>query len=176
MGGKTESEAKDKFVYFLRETLSCITKDQLTAYQQSKKLFKVWFNPPAKVRLNSNEVRFVSVTQVFNVVKDKEHGGYKAKTQEYSYRFSQDENIASPGILSYHWHPHDFEVRSPHLHVTAVPRVHFPTSRVCLEDFVRLLIDYYDVRPVLADSEWKEILKRNKTAFDKMATWKIKHD
>jgi hypothetical protein len=175
VAGKNESEARDNFVHFLRETLTCITTDYLTAFKQSDKLYKVWFRPPAQVRLNDGGIRIISITQVFNIVRDRERGGHKAKTEEYSYRFSEDSDLASAGIVSYHWHPHEFEVRTPHLHITSVPRVHFPTSRVCLEDFVRLLIDYYDVRPALPDSEWKEILKRNKAAFDKMATWKIQH-
>jgi hypothetical protein len=175
VGGKTEPEARDNFVHFLRETLSCITSNELTAFQESKKLFKVWFNPPARVRLRKGGSSYISVTQIFTVVPDEVGGGFKAKTREYSYRFSRDSDVNSAGIFAYHWHPNDFAIRFPHLHVAEIRRVHFPTSRVSLEDFVAMLIDYYDVRPVLAESRWKAILKKNKLAFEKMATWKIQH-
>jgi hypothetical protein len=175
VGGKTESLAKDNFLGFLRESLNCITDSYLTAFRQSDKLFKVWFDPPSPVTLRNGGRGYVSVTQIFKVVSDKERGGFKAKTREYSYRFSADEDVASPGILAYHWHPHEFEVRFPHLHVTSLNRVHFPTSRVCVEDFILLLIDYYDVKPILKEKDWKRILQKNKAAFDQMATWKIQH-
>jgi hypothetical protein len=87
------------------------------------------------------------------------------------------------GIVAYHWHPDDFSVRDPHLHLRITPnlgypeierkigRAHFPTSRVCLEDFVRLLIDYYDIKPSLHHSAWRRILRKNKAAFGKQASW-----
>ena len=173
MGGRTQPEAKDSFLHFLRETLSCITSDQLTAFQESKKLFKVWFDPPAQVRLRDNSLARISVIQIFTVVPDPQRGGFKAKTREYSYSFSTQADVEGVGLFSYHWHPHDLAVHFPHLHISSVPRVHFPTSRVFLEDFVLMLIEYYDVRPRLPHSEWTAILKKNKSAFNKMATWTI---
>jgi hypothetical protein len=53
-----------------------------------------------------------------------------------------------------------------------VPRVHFPMSRISIERFIRMLIHYYEIEPMMAASEWKPILKKNQEAFDKMATWK----
>jgi hypothetical protein len=35
-----------------------------------------------------------------------------------------------------------------------------------------VLIDYYDIQPILADSVWKAILEKNGGAFEKMASWK----
>ena len=103
------------------------------------------------------------------------NGQFKAKTREYSYRLMEQGDIAARDLVSYHWHPNDSALRSPHLHVAAVPRVHFPTSRVCLEDFIWMLIQYYDVKPRLKLAKWTGILEKNKAAFEKMATWKIKH-
>lgn len=42
-----------------------------------------------------------------------------------------------------------------------------------MEDFVQMLIRDFQIKPKLKDEEWKEILGRNKKAFEKMATWKI---
>lgn len=170
MAGKTEREAADNFLSFLQETVSCVSGQSLSAYQQSKKLYKVWFDPPVQVPTRSGGRLVLSVTQVFGCGPDpRQSGQFKASTREYSYRLE----IGDRELLAYHWHPNDSDLHSPHLHVRVVPRVHFPTSRVCLEDFVWLAIKYYGARPRLKHSEWTAILEKNKKAFDKMATWKI---
>ncbi len=176
MAGKNEKEAADNFLVYLHETLSCITAESLTAYQQSKKLYKVWFNPPTELTTKSGGRLFLSFTQVFVAGPDpKEPGEFKVSTREYSYRLLQRSDVASREVLAYHWHPNDSALRDPHLHIRSVPRVHFPTSRVCLEDFVSMLIKYYGVRPTMKHSEWTAILAKNKKAFEQMATWKIQH-
>jgi hypothetical protein len=38
-----------------------------------------------------------------------------------------------------------------------------------------MLTKYYDVRPRFMYSEWTAILDKNKAAFEKYATWKIRH-
>jgi hypothetical protein len=43
VAGKNEWEAADNFVAYLHETLACITPEKLAFYQQSKKLYKLWF-------------------------------------------------------------------------------------------------------------------------------------
>jgi hypothetical protein len=176
MAGKDEWEAADKFVGYLHETLSCVTVDKLTLFQQSKKLYKVWFNPPTELATRSGAKLFLSFTQVLGAGPDaKQPGEFKVSTREYSYRLMQRSDVASKEILAYHWHPNDSELRDPHLHIRSIARVHFPTSRVCLEDFVRMLIKYYGVRPTMKKSEWTAILDKNKKAFEQMATWKIRH-
>jgi hypothetical protein len=174
VSGKNPSEAIDNFLKFLRESLSCVTAETLIAYQKSSKLHKVFFNPPARVTTQNGGNRFISIAQVFSVTDDlREPGRFKVTTKEYSYVFSDSQASDAHGIVAYHWHPNDFAVHCPHLHVREARKVHFPTSRVCLEDFVALLIDYYQVVPTVSMSQWKRILKKNKAAFDKYATWKI---
>jgi hypothetical protein len=169
-------EAADTFVGFLQETISCISADNLTAYRQSNKLYKVWTQPHFELKTRTGARLFISITQVFSVGPHPTAiGQFKAKTREYSYRLTKREHIDAAEILAYHWHPHDFDVRHPHLHVTRVPRVHFPTSRVCLEDFIEMTIRYFGVRPMMKYSEWSTILDKNKRAFEKMASWKVQH-
>jgi len=146
VAGKTPREAADNFVSFLRETLSCISDHFLSAYQQSEKLYKLYYEPYARVTAKSGDAYLVSVTQIFRTIPHPEQKGqFKATTQEYSYRL-----LAGPGenteILAYHWHPQEPGVNYPHLHLRLYPRVHFPSSRVCLEDFVTLLMRDYGVR------------------------------
>ena len=120
-----------------------------------------------------DEPRTLSISQLFTVVADRVRGGHKVKTLQYDYSLNgPDETGAWMEIVSYHWHPDETDVREPHLHVACVPRVHFPTGRVSVERFIRMLIDYYEIHPILAESVYKEILDRNCGAFDKMASWK----
>ena len=176
MAGRTPREAADNFVSFLDETLSCITGDTLTAFQQSDKLYRVLTNPPLALATTSGERLFLSITQVFGIgLHPIQQGQYKVRTREYSYKLSSQGRVDANEVLAYHWHPNAFDVRHPHLHVRRVPRVHFPTSRVCLEDIVEMLIRYYGVRPRLKHAEWTGILENNKRAFEQMATWKIHH-
>jgi hypothetical protein len=176
VAGKTPKEAADNFVSFLDETLSCVTGDTLTAFQQSDKLYRVLANPAFSLGTRSGARLFLSITQVFSVgPHPTEEKRFKVRTKEYSYRLSQEADVGAREILAYHWHPTAFDVRHPHLHVACVPRVHFPTSRVCLEDVMEMLIRYYGVRPRMKHSEWTAILEKNKKAFEKMATWKIQH-
>jgi hypothetical protein len=163
VAGRNEKEAADNFLGFLHETLSCITAQPLTAFQQSKKLYKVWFNPPAELTTRSGARLFLSFTQVLGAGPDTQKPGeFKVSTREYSYRLLQGIDVASREILAYHWHPNDSALRDPHLHIRSVGRVHFPTSRICLEDFVCMLIKYYGVRPKMMHSEWTAIITKTK--------------
>jgi hypothetical protein len=174
VAGKSPKEAVDNFAAYFKETLSCVSGGHVLVFQESKNLYKITCDPPLKLNKRSGGHLFLIATQTLGTVKDSDNG-FKAKTREYSYRLVSEENIAAPDIVAYHWHPNDSDLRSPHLHITEIPRVHFPTSRVCLEDFIEMLARYYDVRPRLMHSEWTGILDKNKAAFEKHATWKIKH-
>jgi hypothetical protein len=176
VAGKTPKEAAENLIHFLQETVSCISDEWLTAFQQSSKLFKVWTNPPFELKTKSGAMLSISVTQVFAIgPHPTEARQFKAKTREYSYLLSQFDDGTWNEIVAYHWHPNDFAVRYPHLHVRCVPRVHFPTSRVCLEDFIVMAIRYYECKPIGTHAHWSGILEKNKKAFEKLASWKIQH-
>ena len=174
MAGKTPRDAAEYFVRFLRESLSCLSDHYLTAFQQSEKLFKVYYEPYAEVVARNYTNYQVSIVQIFRTVPDlQDEKQFKAKTQEYSYTLLKE----GREIVSYHWHPNDPGVSYPHLHVheKAIKRIHFPTSRVCLEDFILMLFRDYEIRPVVSHAEYKQILEKNKKNFEKWATWKIHH-
>lgn len=170
MGGKNKSEAIDNFCHFFKESLRCLTDAYLFSYQKSANRYLLTYEPPAPLSCKAAD-RVLSITQVFSVCADREYG-FKVKTHQYSYTLSQRENDRWEELVSYHWHPDDTAVREPHLHVACVPRVHFPTARISVERFIRMLIDYYEIKPAIAESKWKPILERNDSAFDRMATWK----
>lgn len=177
MAEKTPKEAAERFIDFLKETLSCISSHFVSAYQQSEKFYKIYYEPYAHLNGRGEKHYALSITQIFRTVQipdgEPNGGWFKAKTQEYSYRLI--EGAQENEIVAYHWHPNDPGVKFPHLHIQVpdLHRIHFPTSRVCLEDFVYLLMRDYEIVPKLSRAACKEILERNKKAFEKMATWKI---
>jgi hypothetical protein len=154
--GKSPKEAIDNFARYFKESLSCVTESWVTAFQESRNLYKITCDPPANLTKRDGGNLFLIATQVLSAVPDPNTAGqFKAKTREYSYRLVAEKSIAAPDIVAYHWHPNDSDLRTPHLHVAAVPRAHFPTSRVCLEDFIEMLIRYYDVRTKRLSKRWQ---------------------
>jgi hypothetical protein len=169
----------------MRETLNCVTDQEFLGYQETDNLNKMLFKTPAVIEDRDGELYYLLVSQTFTVIPNDE-GGFRAHSREYSYVLSTSDDYADHGIVSYHWHPHlDSEVRDPHLHLhierdadtplleRLIPRVHFPTSRVCLEDFIWMLIRYYRIKPL--HTRWRSVLKRNKMAFSRQATWFVAH-
>lgn len=171
MAGRNKNEAIDSFCGFFKESLSCLTDAYLHPIQQSPNRYLLTYEPPAILLCEAGS-RSISITQVFSAGPDKQNGGFKVKTHQYSYSLNNEEGRDIGEIVSYHWHPEGTEVDFPHLHIECAPRVHFPTARVSIESFIWMLIDYYEIRPILSDLQWKRILKRNHAAFNKMATWK----
>jgi hypothetical protein len=96
-------------------------------------------------------------------------------TVAYYYTVKRSEG---PEIIAYHWHPSQRSPATfPHLHLQAGARVgrpelvdaYLPTGRVMAEDFVRLLIEHFGVRPLRTD--WKDALRESRAEFAKDATW-----
>ncbi|MGD0798080.1 MAG: hypothetical protein ABR910_10180 [Acidobacteriaceae bacterium] len=184
MAGKTPREATGNFIYFIRETLNCVTQQEILAYQESDHLHKLLFKSPAAVTAKNGGRFYLQINQTFTIIPTDD-GLFKAHSREYSYIFSNDETPG--GIVSYHWHPHSSSVHDPHLHIhisqnvgypeieRRISRAHFPTSRVCIEDFILLLIKYYDIQPILAGGRWRHVLRKNKKAFAQQATWFVTH-
>ena len=86
MAGKTPREAADNLVSFLKETLSCISSQYVTAFQQSEKLFKFYYEPYALVRTRDGREYYLSVTQTFRVMPDPDlQGQFKSRTQPYNF-------------------------------------------------------------------------------------------
>jgi hypothetical protein len=45
-----------------------------------------------------------------------------------------------------------------------------PTERISIEEFIRLLVDAFDVKPKKG-SEWEKILKEAENRFKEYRTW-----
>ena len=176
MAARNAEEAIEVFAGFMNETLSCVTDSQVSSYQESAKIYKLLFKKPTLVTARNGARFYISVAQACTVEAHTD-GTFRVHMREYSYVFSDSAEPTHHGVVSYHWHARDFALRDPHLHLRITPnlgypeierkisRAHFPTSRVCLEDFIKLLIDYYDIKPLLYHSTRRRIFRKNKTAW-----------
>jgi hypothetical protein len=97
-------------------------------------------------------------------------GPWKVTTVAYYYAL---EEWDGQEILAYHWHPNERSaVTFPHLHLSAAARIgreelmtaHLPTSRITLEDALRLAIVSFGVTP--RRTEWSDLLDRTQAAND----------
>jgi len=170
----------------MNETLSCLTDRRLFAFQDGENSFYLLYKNAVPISSVNGKRFYLQITQVCSAI-ELDDGTFKAHTREYSYVFSDSSAPTKHGIVSYHWHPEEFNLRTPHLHLRITPHVaspeiehliskaHFPTSRVCLEDFVDLLLKYYDIRSPLRPNDYRRILRKNKRAFSKGASWTVNH-
>jgi hypothetical protein len=178
VAGRNAGEADSKFGYFFRESLSVLTGSFLLGAAEGNERILI-FKAPVKLDRKGNSCPlYMSVVQTYVVIPSKD-GQYKVKTTSYIYSLLSKCNGEIHEVLEFHWHPKSTpKLRWPHLHILGtlnngedIHKVHFPTARFCIEDFIRLLIRDFGVKPRLAHSEWKEILVRNKQAFMDSASW-----
>jgi hypothetical protein len=180
--GKTAAEAAEYFHNHFRESLSVITDTYLNGIRREDEHLLL-FEPPPRLQRKAGKPVFLNILQTFKTVP-MEGSGFRAHTTSYHYSIAEKESEAGEyGIFAYHWHPRlTPKLKWPHLHVLPSTsdsfinhRVHFPTARICIEDFVRLLIRDFGVRPRLPHEEWKKLLAENKSSFAKHATWLFSH-
>lgn len=170
------ADADTNFALYFRESLSVITNAFLIASIEGDRRILL-YDPPVRVtRKHGALPLYLSITQTYRVVA-AQAGGTRAKSTGYTYGLYAQPDNQEP-ILEFHWHPESTpRLRWPHLHVIAnsadgqLDRVHFPTARICVEDFIRLLIRDFDVETRVPHDKCKQILTKNKAAFVEKANW-----
>lgn len=177
MPSPSAREADSNFAYYFRESLSVLTNSFLLAsFEKDRRI--LLYEPPVKVaRKNGLEPLYLSITQTYQVVEAGDRA-FKARSTSYSYGLLAKQNNNFHELLEFHWHPESTpKLRWPHLHVIAnsqvgdLSRVHFPTGRLSIEDFIRLAIRDFQVKPRIPHDDWKKILTKNKAAFCQGASW-----
>ncbi len=168
-------EADSNFAYYFRESLSVVTNAFLLASADKDERILI-YEPPVKLQRKAGDPLYMSITQTYLVTQAEE--GYKARTTSYVYSLLTKKDDTFREIVEFHWHPRSTpKLRWPHLHVNGktddgdISRVHLPTARVCVEDFLRLLIRDFGVLARLPYDEWKKILAKNKAAFVEHSSW-----
>lgn len=179
MAGRTPPEAVQKFLDSLQRALSCVTVAVLNSrggYYPSEFPHPLTLGGGLPVELGRGSGLAVEVRQQYRVIEStRGHEPWKVTTVAYYYSLRES---GGPEILSYQWHPSQRSaVTFPHLHLGAGARVgrkeleraHIPTSRVALEDFIRLLIEHFSVAPLRED--WEEGLQKSRAEFEQDRSW-----
>lgn len=103
-----------------------------------------------------------------------ERGPWKVSTAAYYYALH---DAKKREVLAFHWHPEaEGEQKYPHLHLydasnimPSLVKVHLPTGRISLEQFLVFLIDELKIKPLKPD--WENKLKSTQARFEQFRTW-----
>ena len=171
MAGRTPSEAVNNFLEPLQQARSCVTDVVINiagGYHPSATPHVLLIGAGDTVPVRSvSRALSIKVSQHYRVVEaESQLGPWKVQTAAYNYMLLD----GAQEVFAYHWHPSG-EPSWPHLHVYAsdFARAHFPTGRIAIEEFLRLLIVEFDVTPLKAD--WQEVLLRTQAAHEMWRTW-----
>ena len=123
----------------------------------------------------------LEVTVQFRVVEAEGHlGPYKCTSAGYVYSLSDADGAE---LVSYHWHPLSdprSDVR-PHFHVgerflRQDARLHVPTPRVSIEEFIRTAIATFGVEATVDEDIWTELLHESQQRHEEYRTWHDRRD
>lgn len=172
MAGSTLSEAFHNFLDPLKRAVSCVTPGQIKhegwPQDRDRRL-------ALEETLPRGEHMRLSILQTYRLVKaEGERGPLKATTRAYAYIL---ENADGRELVAFHWHPGGrSSVERPHMHLGAgcgvdgpLTKVHFPTGRVSVEDFLWLAIHGFGAEPQRDD--WEDVLTQSRDAFQTWRTW-----
>lgn len=124
-----------------------------------------------QVRLRGEPDVYHSLVHSYQVVEAKgDRGPWKVQTEAYYYNADGPDGRE---IFAYHWHPSvpDVDTR-PHVHLhdwAGRDNVRLPTSRVSIEDVIRLLILEFKITPLRED--WSTVLDDTQDRFVKYRGW-----
>lgn len=181
MAGVSPKQAVQNYVRPLQRALSCVTTAVIDRQGQYDLgiIYALTVNggqPVRVARAARSETIAIRVGQQYRIVHSQgERGPLKVQTVAYMYTL---EDADGREIFGYHWHP---ESRSPfsfpHLHFEAGAMVgraelqsaHFPTGRISVEEFLRLVIETFDVKT--RRRNWRAVLQQTQAAFSTWRTW-----
>jgi hypothetical protein len=178
LAGKTPALAVEAFLAPLRRSISCLTKTVLNVgggYHTSDAPHVLVLGDGDPVSLTHSVGLHLSITMQYRLVEAPgARGPWKVQTVAYFYVLADGNDDE---IIAYHWHPY-VGVTTPHLHVRAanhpnypdIPKAHFPSGRVSIEEVLRLAIEEFgatSIRP----TDWEEILEESQSAFEAWRSW-----
>lgn len=125
-------------------------------------------------RLRSTRPLYITVKLLYRVTKATgDKGPWTVSTAAYYYALH---GTKERELLAFHWHPEAEGPKDPHLHIYApsnvvdfLVKVHLPTGRIALEQFLMFLILEMKVKPHRPD--WERVLKLTKGAYEKFRSW-----
>lgn len=170
MPGRTRHEALDNFLGPIQRAISCVSKDVVRHggdYELNTPC-AVQVGKEGTIKLKGGKL-YLTVQLNYEIINvPDEPGEYKINTMAYSYAI-RDRHEKE--LLRYDWHPHIEQIRYPHIHIedSTLRKHHLPTSRIALEQVLRLLIVQFNVRHKRQD--WSAMLTRGLRAMEDHCSW-----
>lgn len=169
MAGRTPAKAVRAFVEPIQDALGLFASGKVTIDTYKADVVDVLtFNDLNVVKLRGGGKVGLRVSMRYRIVEsdDAERGPWKVTTLGCMYGLQID----GAKLYDYHWHPisESHEVR-PHVHCSAVGKLHIPTGRVMIEDVLNLAVQHGAEPNDMTRS--KEIDKLNREKFARGATW-----
>ena len=154
-------QAQQLFQGTIERVVRCITGDGLfvrpgSSPSHGETQVLSFYTDRAQLAASGDRRLFLSLSHEY-VIEGAATGEPRVSTLSYIYNIYDDPD--GEPLLGYHYHPErggDDPVPYPHLHVYGapvtmadrhLPKLHLPTSRIALEDVVRLLIEGFGVEP-----------------------------
>lgn len=181
LAGETPYEAYDNFRHPLQRALSCVNKEAHLWALSSNGYSPGQVHALAPDRGDPVKLlgeRDISLTALFTYrveSVDGEHGPWRVTTTAYVHVL---EDSSRQEIIAYHWHPKQGSAFNfPHLHIGRgigvnlgeIHKYHIPTSRVALEEVLRLAIGEFGVEARRAD--WREVIDETQAEFERGRSW-----
>lgn len=121
-----------------------------------------------------NKRLYMTVKMQYRVTKaEGVKGPWKVSTAAYFYALHDAEQRE---LIAFHWHPETEGQKDPHLHfygasnvAAFLEKVHLPTGRISLEQFLRFLIVELKVKPLRND--WEPVLRRTEGPYVQHRSW-----
>jgi hypothetical protein len=178
--GSSPHDAFQKFINPLQRAISCVTPVVFDRRGDDRPFIEhpltLDEGQPVSVRRNPGRPALaVRITQRYQIVRAAgRRGPWKVQTVGYWYTLEDREGQE---IIAYHWHPAETpHILYPHMHaeqggngLIELQKAHLPTGRIAVEEFLRLLIETFAVRPRRVD--WNRILRETQAEFEKWRTW-----
>lgn len=168
MAGNTPAGAVRNYLDPLRLAVSCVTRSVIQVgggYQARTEPHILALGAIEPVRVRAAAPMCITIAEQYNILQHADRGVWEVATAGYWYYLYEDADAARE-LIAYHWHPGG-RYSYPHVHpghrmreaLGRKPALHLPTGLITMNDFLRMLIEEFDVRPLRSD--WDDLIPRS---------------
>jgi hypothetical protein len=176
MAGRKPAEAVKAFADPIQRAVSAVLNAYVNVGQgyHPGTRHVLFFNDGGPIEARGTRPLLINITHQYKIVEwldDDDRGPWKVATAGWAYHVGDTDG----DLIGYHWHPWD--VPFPHVHTYFAKRLkasqwaemHFPTGRISIEEFFRLLVREFGLVP--HTDNWDDVLGETEAAYRRWRTW-----
>ncbi len=180
MPGRNPVEAVDFFVVSIQAAVSCLGPAKVSLSQRGRSALDadhtLFLNRGQGMALHGGYRLDAEIN--YAIVRDGRTPSqpFRVTTHRYQHALLDPDGLE---VISAHWHlTGQSPVKEPHWHIGSAaltpdgvltPRAHIPSSRISIEEMVRLTIAQLNV-PAVRD-DWRDVLANSESTFAANRTW-----